>query len=92
MVSREDVKKVAHLARIKINDCKIDEIRDNLDLIIRFVEQLNEVNCAHVDETILYASSLQERDDVVESTDVALVIGNAPVTECNMFVVPRVVG
>jgi aspartyl-tRNA(Asn)/glutamyl-tRNA(Gln) amidotransferase subunit C len=85
--------KISHLARIKISESKIDKLRDDLNVILHFVEQLNEVDCSHVQDSWQYASgSTRERDDIVEQCDSALVLSNAPEKECNMFVVPKVVG
>ncbi|GHU16751.1 aspartyl/glutamyl-tRNA(Asn/Gln) amidotransferase subunit C [Alphaproteobacteria bacterium] len=91
-VSREDALKVSHLARISIDDSKIDELCNNLNRILSFVEQLNEVDCSQVDDTLQYISSMHERDDVAKPNNPALVLANAPAKECDMFVVPRVVG
>ncbi|MDR2158280.1 MAG: Asp-tRNA(Asn)/Glu-tRNA(Gln) amidotransferase subunit GatC [Holosporaceae bacterium] len=90
-VTEEDVKKVLHLARIRVDDSKINEIKGNLNSILSFVEQLREVDCSQIDETVQYATSLHEREDVSIPCDSA-VMDNAPEKGCNMFVVPKVVG
>lgn len=91
-VTADDVKKVSHLARIKIEDAqKIDELCCSLNSILHFIEQLNEVDCSQIDESLQYVSTLHERADIPEQCDIA-VMDNAPMKECNMFVVPKVVG
>lgn len=87
----DDVKKVSHLARIKVDESKIDEICGKLNNILKFVEQLNEVDCSKIDKSMQYVSTLHEREDIAEICDPA-VMDNAPQKECNMFVVPKVVG
>lgn len=89
-VSKEDVLKVAHLARIKIDPNQISSIQENLNNILNFVEQLNEVDCSKVDKTIQYNSKLHERADEAKKCD-PQVMANAPSKEYNMFVVPKVV-
>ncbi|GHU11313.1 aspartyl/glutamyl-tRNA(Asn/Gln) amidotransferase subunit C [Alphaproteobacteria bacterium] len=91
-VSREDALKVSHLARISVDDSKVDELCNSLNRILNFVEQLNEVDCSQVDGTLQYISSMHERDDVAKPCDPSLVLSNAPHKECNMFVVPKVIG
>ncbi|MDR2794182.1 MAG: Asp-tRNA(Asn)/Glu-tRNA(Gln) amidotransferase subunit GatC [Holosporaceae bacterium] len=92
-VSREDVMKMSHLARIKISESKIDKLRNDLNVILHFIEQLNEVDCSQVQDSPQDVSDCtHERDDVVEQCDSTLVMSNAPEKECNMFVVPKVVG
>lgn len=90
-VSVNDVKKVAHLARIKLDDSKIDNLCNDLNSILKFVEQLAEVDCAQIDDDLQYTTTLHERMDVAVECDPA-VMDNAPQKECNMFVVPKVLG
>ena len=90
-VSIDDVKKVAHLARIKLDESKTDELCGSLNSILHFVEQLNEVDCSKIDDDMQYTTTLHERADIAVPCDPA-VMDNAPQKECNMFVVPKVVG
>lgn len=90
-VSINDVKKVAHLARIKLDESKADELCGSLNSILHFVEQLNEVDCSEVDDDLQYTTTLHERADVAVACDPS-VMDNTPQKECNMFVVPKVVG
>jgi aspartyl-tRNA(Asn)/glutamyl-tRNA(Gln) amidotransferase subunit C len=90
-VTMEDVRKVAYLARIKVEDSKIGEIRDSLNSILDFVDQLHEVDCSKVNNSLEYVTNLHEREDVVVSCDQS-VMDNAPQKECNLFVVPKIIG
>ncbi|MDR2723929.1 MAG: Asp-tRNA(Asn)/Glu-tRNA(Gln) amidotransferase subunit GatC [Holosporaceae bacterium] len=90
-VTEDDVKRVSHLARIRIDDSRIQEIQNSLSNILRFVAQLNEVDCSQVDDAIQYITSLHEREDVVIDGNTGI-MDNAPIKECNMFIVPKVVG
>ncbi|MDR0632215.1 MAG: Asp-tRNA(Asn)/Glu-tRNA(Gln) amidotransferase subunit GatC [Holosporaceae bacterium] len=90
-VTNENVKKIAHLARIRVDDSQISEVRDNLNKILDFVDQLEEVDCEGVDAAVdQYATTLRERRDVCLACDLT-VMNNAPQKENNMFVVPKVV-
>ncbi|MDR1235597.1 MAG: Asp-tRNA(Asn)/Glu-tRNA(Gln) amidotransferase subunit GatC [Holosporaceae bacterium] len=90
-VTEEDVRKVSHLARIRSDDSKIEGLRNDLNRILGFVEQLNEVDCSLVDDSMQYVTTLHERKDMAVTCDPA-VMDNATKKECNMFVVPKVVG
>ncbi|MBR1734303.1 MAG: Asp-tRNA(Asn)/Glu-tRNA(Gln) amidotransferase subunit GatC [Alphaproteobacteria bacterium] len=90
-VSVDDVKKVAHLARIKLDESKTNELCESLNSILHFVEQLGEVDCSAVSDDMQYTTTLHEREDVAVPCNPA-VMDNAPQKECNMFVVPKVVG
>jgi aspartyl-tRNA(Asn)/glutamyl-tRNA(Gln) amidotransferase subunit C len=94
-VTSVDVKKVSNLARIRIEESKIDELCNDLNSILNFVEQLNEIDGSRLqaldeDGRQHAHTSPHERDDVAKACDPA-VMDNAPQKECNMFVVPKVV-
>lgn len=89
-VSLNELKKVAHLARIELDESKNDELCKDLNNILHFVEQLNEVDCSSVDSDMQYTTTLHEREDTAIPCDLS-VMDNAPQKECNMFVVPKVV-
>jgi aspartyl-tRNA(Asn)/glutamyl-tRNA(Gln) amidotransferase subunit C len=92
-VSRDDVKKIAHLARIGVSDSEIDGILRDFSGIFDFVEQLNNVDCSDANDGVQPASSnIPERADVAKPCDVSAIMSNAPEKEYNMFVVPKVVG
>ena len=89
-VTKEVVKKVSHLAKIRVSEEKAEELQRDLNKILSFVEQLSEVDCSGVDDSVQYSTKLHEREDVVFETD-PRVMNNAPEKECNMFVVPKVI-
>jgi aspartyl-tRNA(Asn)/glutamyl-tRNA(Gln) amidotransferase subunit C len=89
-VTEKDVRRVSRLARIRVDESKIEEVRDSLDKILDFVKQLEEVDCSAVD--LGYATTpLPERKDIALPCDPA-VMDNAPEKGSGMFIVPKVVG
>ena len=90
-VTREDIEKVSHLAKIKLSEEKAVELQNSLNNVLNFVEQLSEVDCSGIDDSIECSIVMHERADVAEVCDPA-VMNNAPEKECNMFVVPKVLG
>jgi len=90
-VTIEDVEKVSHLAKISISKEKAEVMRNDLNKVLHFVEQLASVDCSGIDDSVEYDAKLHEREDVAVQTDPA-VMNNAPQKECNMFVVPKVLG
>ena len=87
-VTVDSVKRVAHLARIKMSDDDLAKFQNSFNSILNFVEQLNQVDCSNMDDTVQYTSQLHERADIVKECDAA-VMDNAPQKACNMFVVPK---
>ncbi|MBO4405347.1 MAG: Asp-tRNA(Asn)/Glu-tRNA(Gln) amidotransferase subunit GatC [Alphaproteobacteria bacterium] len=90
-VTAEDIEKVSHLAKISVSKEKAEKMKNDLNKVLHFVEQLSEVDCSGIDDSVEYEAKLHERADIVEETDPD-VMDNAPEKECNMFVVPKVLG
>lgn len=87
------VKRVAHLARIRVGDAEAEALRGELNAILGFVEQLNEVDVSGVAPmTSVQPMQMRTREDRVTDGDIApAIVANAPFTECDYFLVPKVV-
>ena len=87
------VKRVAHLARIAVNENDAERMTGELNAILGFVEQLNEVSVAGVEPmTSVIPMEMKKRDAVISDGDKAAdIVANAPATAENFFLVPKVV-
>ncbi len=87
------VRKVAKLARIAEPEDRLEPLAKELSGILSWIEQLNEVDTDGVEPmTTSVATKLPMREDVVtDGGDPAKVLSNAPKTDKNFFVVPKVV-
>ena len=87
------VKRVAHLARIAVNEEEANIMLGQLNGILGFVEQLSEVNVDGVEPmTSVTPVAMKKRTGVVNDGNKAETIGaNAPSTDRNFFLVPKVV-
>jgi aspartyl-tRNA(Asn)/glutamyl-tRNA(Gln) amidotransferase subunit C len=87
------VRKVAKLARIREDEERLEPLAQELNGIIAWIEQLNEVDTEGVEPmTSAVAMPLPMREDVVtEGGDVGRILANAPKTVRGFFVVPKVV-
>jgi aspartyl-tRNA(Asn)/glutamyl-tRNA(Gln) amidotransferase subunit C len=92
-VDTATVKRVARLARIAVSDAEAEALKGELNSILGFVEQLNEVDINGVEPmTSVIAMKMKMRTDVVtEGERAEAVIANAPAREASFFVVPKVV-
>ncbi len=92
-VDTETVKRVARLARIAISDNDAEVMTGELNGIIGWVEQLNEVDVEGVEPmTSVVASAIKMRDDGVTDGGYAeKIVANAPASEDNYFMVPKVI-
>ena len=92
-VDAATVRRIAHLARIAVADDEVEHLREELNAILAFVEQLSEVDVEGVEPmTSVTPMELKKRPDVV--TDGGIpddVVRNAPASEDHFFVVPKVV-
>jgi aspartyl-tRNA(Asn)/glutamyl-tRNA(Gln) amidotransferase subunit C len=92
-VDKKTVRHIARLARIALKDEQVEPMVNELNNILAWVEQLEEVDVAGVSPlTSVVEQSLKMRDDVVtEGGQADALMANAPQSEENFFVVPRVV-
>jgi aspartyl-tRNA(Asn)/glutamyl-tRNA(Gln) amidotransferase subunit C len=91
-LSLADVKKVATLARLEMNDADLAKMADQLNNILGYVEQLNSVNTDGV-EPLAHPLPLANvfREDVpVPSLPVDAALQNAPTRLADFFGVPAV--
>jgi aspartyl-tRNA(Asn)/glutamyl-tRNA(Gln) amidotransferase subunit C len=92
-VDIETVRRVAHLARIKMDIEEAERLTGELSAILGFVEQLGEVDVEGVEPmTAVVDARLRRRPDAVTDGDRPQdVLENAPEREDGYFVVPKVV-
>jgi aspartyl-tRNA(Asn)/glutamyl-tRNA(Gln) amidotransferase subunit C len=92
-VDAATVRRIAHLARIAVAENEVEHLRNELNAILAFFEQLAEVNVDGVAPmTSVTPMIMKKRPDVV--TDGGIpddILANAPATEGHYFVVPKVV-
>ncbi|MFJ6024075.1 Asp-tRNA(Asn)/Glu-tRNA(Gln) amidotransferase subunit GatC [Brevundimonas sp. NPDC092305] len=87
------VRRVAHLARIKTPEDRLEPLAQELNGILAWVEQLDEVDIQGVEPmTSNVSQPLRLRDDVVaDGAKVEAVLSNAPKSADGFYVVPKVV-
>ena len=92
-VSKDDVKKIAELARLEFTDSEIDNFNVEMNKILGYVEKLNELDTENV-EPLSHPIENNNifRDDVtVKSIDREKAFKNAPDTSSEHFKVPKVI-
>ena len=92
-VDKDTVKRVAKLARIAVDDSKAEKMQGELNAILGFVEQLNEVDVENVEPmTSVVQMDMKKRVDEVNDGDrVNDITANAPASEDDFFMVPKVI-
>ncbi|KGJ17109.1 Asp-tRNA(Asn)/Glu-tRNA(Gln) amidotransferase subunit GatC [Paracoccus panacisoli] len=92
-IDPSEARKVAHLARIAVADDALPALAAELNGILHFMEQLNEVDVDGIEPmTGVEPMRLKRREDVVTDGDQqAAVLANAPDAREGFFAVPKVV-
>ena len=92
-VDAATVRHIARLARIAVTEAEVEALAPELNNILGWVEQLQEVDVAGVEPmTAVIPNSLRLRDDEVTDGDRRDdVLKNAPAAEHGFFAVPKVI-
>jgi aspartyl-tRNA(Asn)/glutamyl-tRNA(Gln) amidotransferase subunit C len=92
-VDAATVRRIAHLARIAVTEQDVPHLQGELNAILAFVEQLDEVDVAGVEPmTSVTPMVMKKREDRVTDGEMAdRIVANAPASEDNYFLVPKVV-
>jgi aspartyl-tRNA(Asn)/glutamyl-tRNA(Gln) amidotransferase subunit C len=92
-VDAATVKRVAHLARIALAEDDVPRMQGELNAILGFVAQLDEVDVSGVEPmTSVTPMRLPMRADVVnDGNKAADILANAPASEDGYFLVPKVI-
>jgi aspartyl-tRNA(Asn)/glutamyl-tRNA(Gln) amidotransferase subunit C len=92
-VDLQTVKRVAHLARIAVTDEDAAQMQGELNAILGFVEQLNEVDVDGVEPmtSVVHMEMKKRADTVTDGGKAEDITANAPLSEDGFFMVPKVV-
>ena len=92
-IDKDTVKHISKLARISLDEKKIDNFSKDLSLIMQFIEKLNELNTDKTTPlTSIINASLKSREDEVKDGKIRdQILKNSPEKNEEFFVVPKVV-
>ena len=92
-IDKDTVKHISKLARISLDDKKVENLSKNLSSIIEFIEKLNELKTDNVVPlTSIINESLTSREDVEKNDQKRNeILKNSPEKNDEFFVVPKVI-
>jgi aspartyl-tRNA(Asn)/glutamyl-tRNA(Gln) amidotransferase subunit C len=92
-VDASTVRRIAHLARIAVAEDEVEHLKGELNAMLAFVEQLSEVKVEGVEPmTSVTPMAMKKRADVVTDGGIADdIVRNAPASDDNFFLVPKVI-
>jgi len=94
-LTREDVLKLAQLARLQLTDDEVAEFQKELGEILQYVEQLNDVDVSGLEPTsqVTGLTNVTRDDEEIDYGYKALdLLKNVPVVQDNMLKVKRMIG
>jgi aspartyl-tRNA(Asn)/glutamyl-tRNA(Gln) amidotransferase subunit C len=86
-----DIKNLAHLARIEISDDEVQKFKSDIEPILAYVAQINDVQIDDVHPEHMTKNLM--RSDIADSADNAehdLVLENAPDAQDGFYKVPKI--
>lgn len=92
-ISREDIEKVAVLARIKVDDEQVSALESDLGNILDLVDQLSAADTEAVEPMAHPLDAVQRLrpDEITETDQRAAFQAIAPATENGLYLVPKVI-
>ena len=92
-IDKDTVKHIAKLARISLDEKKLNSLSKDLSSIMKFIEKLNELNTEKtVPLTSIINASLRSRNDEVSDGKIRdQILKNSPEKNEEFFVVPKVI-
>ena len=92
-IDKDTVKHISKLARISLDEKKINNLVKDLSSIMKFIEKLNELNTEKITPltSIINASLKPRKDEVKDGKIRDQILKNSPEKNEEFFVVPKVV-
>ena len=92
-IDKDTVKHISKLARISLDEKKVDVLSKDLTSIMKFIESLNKLNTDKTNPlTSIINASLKSRSDVVKDENIRdQILKNSPEDNEEFFVVPKII-
>lgn len=92
-IGLEDIKKIAHLARLQVDENETNKLYNDISNILSLVDQLQSANTENIEPMAnpLDASQVLRQDIVTESNKREQLQTVAPLVEDGLYLVPKVI-
>jgi len=92
-ISKKEVEYVAHLARLRLSEEEKERFTHQLDQILEYIQQLNQLDTEKVPPTshVLALKNVWREDEVKSSLPLPEVLSNAPQADEKFFLVPKII-
>ncbi|MEM9905395.1 MAG: Asp-tRNA(Asn)/Glu-tRNA(Gln) amidotransferase subunit GatC [Cyanobacteria bacterium P01_D01_bin.44] len=94
MIDLDQVRKVAHLARLDLTTDEEEQFTEQLNSILGYVEQLSELDTGNIEPTTraIEVSNVTRKDELKPFEDREAILDCAPEREEDFFKVPKILG
>ena len=92
-IDNETVRRIAFLARLRVDEDKLEETKEEFNKILAWVEELGEVNTDQIEPLVSVNNEalVLRHDEITAGHNCKEILFNAPAKEYGYFVVPKVV-
>ena len=92
-ITNAEVKKVSHLARLKLNENEINNHVEQLEKILEYIKQLEQINTDNVPCTTRAIEVINSfrKDEKIDYSDTETLINLSPLREDKFFKVPKII-
>ncbi len=92
-IRNDEVKKVAQLARLELNECEIKQHAEQLEKILEYIKQLEKINTENIPCTTraIEVANVLRKDEKKVYTNPEELIDLAPSRENKFFKVPKII-
>ena len=92
-IGPDEIKAISHLARLKIDDDKVEKISADIQNILKFVDQLQLADTSGIEPMAhpMDATQILRADEITETNNRDKLMSVAPATEDGLFLVPQVI-
>ncbi|MCK5348964.1 MAG: Asp-tRNA(Asn)/Glu-tRNA(Gln) amidotransferase subunit GatC [Desulfobacula sp.] len=92
-ISTHEVEKIAHLARLEIDDSQKEKIAEQLSHILQYIDKLKDVDVEGVKlfSDAAFMNNVLREDELKVSPGPEVTLANAPQRDEDFYIVPRVV-
>ena len=92
-ISSDEVKKVARLARLELNESEIEQHAEQLEKILEYIKQLEKINTENIPCTTraIEVANVLRKDEKKDYANIEEIIDLAPSRENKFFKVPKII-
>ncbi len=92
-VSKEEIEKIAHLARLEVDETQVEKMSIQISNILQYIDKLKDVNVDGVKPAsgAAFMQNVLREDIKVASPGPEVTLANAPERDDDFYIVPRVV-